>query len=87
MSILESMIQEASSIAILGHIHPDGDCLGSSLGLWNYLRREYPQIHAVVYLEEASRKFSYMSGFDKIRSHVDDETYDLCICEIGRAHV
>ena len=80
MSILESMIQEASSIAILGHIHPDGDCLGSSLGLWNYLRREYPQIHAVVYLEEASRKFSYMSGFDKIRSHVDDETYDLCIC-------
>ena len=43
-------------------------------------KTEISPIHAVVYLEEASRKFSYMSGFDKIRSHVDDETYDLCIC-------
>lgn len=80
MSILESMIQEASSVAILGHIHPDGDCMGSTLGLWNYLRREYPQIRAVVYLEAASSKFSYMQGFDQIRHETDKENYDLCIC-------
>ena len=80
MSVLESMIQEAGSVAILGHVHPDGDCAGSTLGLWNYLRREYPQVHAVVYLEEMSPKFAYMSGFEKIRHYVDEETYDLCVC-------
>ena len=80
MSVLESMVQEAASVAILGHIHPDGDCVGSTLGLWNYLRREYPQIQADVYLEDPSEKFAYLSGFNKILRHVEEREYDLCIC-------
>ena len=80
MSVLESMVQEAASVAILGHIHPDGDCVGSTLGLWNYLRREYPQIQADVYLKDPSEKFAYLSGFNKILRHVEEREYDLCIC-------
>ena len=34
--ILESMLDGVKSVAILGHIRPDGDCLGSTLGLYNY---------------------------------------------------
>ena len=80
MSVLESMVQEAASVAILGHIHPDGDCVGSTLGLWNYLRREYPQIQADVYLKDPSEKFAYLSVFNKILRHVEEREYDLCIC-------
>ena len=80
MSVLESMVQEAASVAILGHIHPDGDCVGSTLGLWNYLRREYPQIQADVYLKDPSEKFAYLSGFNKILRHGEEKEYDLCIC-------
>ena len=80
MSVLESMVQEAASVAILGHIHPDGDCVGSTLGLWNYLRREYPQIQADVYLKDPSEKFAYLSGFNKILRQRKKKEYDLCIC-------
>ena len=80
MSVLESMVQEAASVAILGHIHPDGDCVGSTLGLWNYLRREYPQIQADVYLKDPSEKFASLSGSNKILRHGEEKEYDLCIC-------
>ena len=54
MTILEQMLEGTGSVAILGHIRPDGDCLGSALGLYNYLRLNYPAVRAAVYLEEAS---------------------------------
>ena len=50
MTILEQMLEGTKSVAILGHIRPDGDCLGSTLGLYNYLRLNYPDIRAAVYL-------------------------------------
>ena len=78
--ILESMLDGVKSVAILGHIRPDGDCLGSTLGLYNYLGNKYPGIHARVYLEEAAEKFAYLKGFDEIRHEPDDRVYDLCVC-------
>lgn len=80
MSLLEAKLKAAGSVAILGHIRPDGDCLGSSLGLYNYLVAQYPRITARVYLEETSAKFSYLLGFDEIRHRIDEERYDLCVC-------
>ena len=32
-----SLIEEADSIAIIGHVHPDGDCMGSNLAMMNYI--------------------------------------------------
>lgn len=80
MTTLEQMLEGTESVAILGHIRPDGDCLGSTLGLYNYLRINYPDIRTAVYLEEASSKFSYLNGFDEIRHAADGERYDLCVC-------
>lgn len=80
MTILEQMLEDTKSVAILGHIRPDGDCLGSTLGLYNYLRLNYPDIRAAVYLEESSPKFSYLKGYDTIRHQVDGECYELCVC-------
>lgn len=80
MTILEQMLEGVRSAAILGHVRPDGDCLGSALGLYNYLQANYPEIEAVVYLEEASDKFSYLKGFDEIRHQADERAYELCIC-------
>ena len=36
--IFNREIREAKSICILGHISPDGDCVGSVLGTYNYIR-------------------------------------------------
>ena len=88
MTILEQMLEGTGSVAILGHIRPDGDCLGSALGLYNYLRLNYPAVRAAVYLEEASCKFGYLQGFDEIRHQADEEVYGLCVCldcgDLGR---
>lgn len=80
MTILEQMLEGAKSVAILGHIRPDGDCLGSTLGLYNYLQLNYPDIRAAVYLEESSSKFGYLKGYDQIRHEAGAEEYELCVC-------
>ena len=33
----ELQIQNAETIAISGHMNPDGDCIGSCLGLYTYI--------------------------------------------------
>ena len=80
MTVLEQALEGTKSVAILGHVRPDGDCLGSTLGLYNYLLASYPDIQAAVYLEEASSKFAYLKGYDEIHHDTDDREYELCIC-------
>lgn len=81
MSILIKMVEQAQTVAILGHVRPDGDCIGSALGLLNYLQEQYPQKTIQVYLEKPAKKFSYLLHFDSISQELDPElVYDLCIC-------
>lgn len=80
MSILTQMAAVAESIVILGHVRPDGDCVGSCLAAYNYLHEQYPEKTVQVYLQTPPAKFSYLKGFDTISQ--DAETgiaYDLCI--------
>ena len=35
---LKDELAHVKTVAIAGHIRPDGDCVGSCLGVWNYLR-------------------------------------------------
>ena len=80
MTKLETMIDQAGKIVILGHVNPDGDCVGSCLAVYNYIK-EWDSSRAVtVRLERVPSKFSYLSGFDAIETEVGEETYDLCIC-------
>ena len=37
--------------AVAGHVNPDGDCVGSCLGVYNYIRDNYPETDVDVYLE------------------------------------
>ena len=80
MTKLETMIDQAGKIVILGHVNPDGDCVGSCLAVYNYIK-EWDSSRAVtVRLERVPSKFSYLSGFDAIETEAGEETYDLCIC-------
>ena len=80
MTKLETMIDQAGKIVILGHMNPDGDCVGSCLAVYNYIK-EWDSTKAVtVRLGRAPSKFSYLSGFDAIETEAGEEAYDLCIC-------
>lgn len=81
MSRLTEMIQDAATIVILGHVRPDGDCVGSCLAVCNYVREQYPEKTVTVYLEKPPVKFSYLKYFDEIsQDAASGRTYDLCIC-------
>lgn len=73
------LIEEAVSICILGHINPDGDCLGSTLGVRNYIKNRFPEKRVNVYLMESNAKFAYLPGFDSIVHVPSDRKYELCI--------
>ena len=45
-------VQNAASIAISGHIRPDGDCVGSVMGLYLYLKKELPGAEVDVFLDK-----------------------------------
>ncbi len=53
-----NMIEEAETIAITGHVRPDGDCVGSTIGLYNYIISNYDK-EVQVYLEEFSKDFLF----------------------------
>ncbi len=81
MSRLLEMIQEAETIAVLGHVRPDGDCVGSCLAVCSYIREQAPEKTVQVYLEKPDGKFGYLKGFGDIsQDAASGISYDLCIC-------
>lgn len=81
MSRLLELAGEAESIAVLGHVRPDGDCIGSCLAVWNYLEEQYPKKEIQVYLEKPPVKFNYLKHFESISQDAQTgKCYDLCIC-------
>ncbi len=73
-------IAKANAIAILGHINPDGDCVGSCLGLYNYIIEHYDKQRVQVYLEPFSDDFMFLNGAELICHNTEEEyPYDLCI--------
>lgn len=80
MNVLIDTIEQANTIAIAGHIRPDGDSVGSCLGVYNYILDNYPEKTVHVYLEQPDEKFAYLNGYDEIKTSVGDMTeYDAFI--------
>ncbi len=71
--ILKNKIEQAQRIAVLGHIHPDGDCVGSTLALRNYVLDCWPEKEIRVFLEPASERFGFLKGFSEILHTPDPE--------------
>lgn len=53
-------IEEAANIGIAGHIRPDGDCVGSCMALYLYLKKMYPEKNIDVYFETMPERFRYL---------------------------
>ena len=63
---LKECLQGVESVAILGHVRPDGDCIGSCLSLYNYIETYFPKIEAKVYLQDFMPEFLMLKNADKI---------------------
>lgn len=73
-------LENIRTVAIAGHIRPDGDCIGSCIAMYWYIKENYPMMEPQIYLEEIPPEFSYLAGVEEIRHQEDGETrYDLWI--------
>lgn len=79
--LLDDYLINRKNICILGHINPDGDCICSTLSIYNYIKNKYfDEKIAQIYLDNPNDKFSFLNGFDKISTSEDDSlVYDLAI--------
>ena len=76
MKHFNEQISKAKTIAITGHIHPDGDCIGSCLALKQYILDNYSGKKVDVYLESISTEFRFLSHAQEIITESkDDESY------------
>lgn len=79
---LDSFFKEAKTVAIAGHIRPDGDCVGSCLATYNYIKTYYPHITAALYLEPIPNIFKFMARSKEILNDCQaDQVYDLFITQ------
>lgn len=72
---------QVNTVAIGGHVRPDGDCVGSTLGLYQYIKKCFPNIHVDVYLEDIPESFKSMIPVsEEILHEIDSKKrYDLFV--------
>lgn len=79
---LDAIIEDKNLIGIAGHVRPDGDCVGSTLAVYNYIKDNYPEKDVRIYLEPIPNIFKFLKRADEIRSdYKDDVIFDLFIAE------
>lgn len=78
---IRDLIGESRSVFICGHIRPDGDCTGASLGLYLYMKEQFPSVETDLYLEEVRPAFRVLKGWEYVRTDIPaKKRYDLFIC-------
>lgn len=78
---LKELLEGKQSVALGGHVRPDGDCVGSTMGLYLYLKENFPQIETDLYLESVPEAYSMIRHTDEVKSELPEgKSYDLFIC-------
>ena len=68
------------TVAIGGHVRPDGDCVGSCMGLYQYIKAVHPNVQVDVYLEVVPSSFYMFDVVNEISHEInEDKMYDLFI--------
>lgn len=80
MEKIRTYLDGIKTVAIAGHVNPDGDCIGSCMGMYLYLTENFPELDVQVYLQPPREVFSFLRCFSEIRSALESgKKYDLLI--------
>ena len=73
-----TLITASQRIALLAHESPDGDCIGSALGLANILRQLGKECVPAC-ADAAPQNLSFLPGIETLQQTLGDEAFDLVI--------
>ena len=80
MDKITEVLSGIKSIGITGHIRPDGDCVGSTLGMYMYLKKICDtDVTIDVILDDPPKIFDCIPHFDEIKRYPRRQAYDLFI--------
>jgi phosphoesterase RecJ-like protein len=78
---LSKELENAKTIGISGHIRPDGDCIGSVMGLFLYIKNSKPDATVRAFLEEPADIFDCIKEVEEIENAENvDEEFDIFFC-------
>ena len=80
--MLNNILKNVETIAISGHVRPDGDCVGSCMGMYLYLKKNYPEKQVDLYLKDIPDALWVIEGMNEIKAEIPEgKEYDLFICQ------
>lgn len=77
MELIDNIVN-AEKILIVGHMRPDGDCLGAGLALYSLVKK-YGKAADVVYDSDLPEHYSFLPDFDVLNKHNIHSGYDLLL--------
>ena len=85
MERIEEILDGVKTMGIGGHVRPDGDCVGSCMALYQYIRTWYPDIHVDIYLEKPKPVFGYIAKIGEAKFEAGEpKEYDLFVtCDVS----
>ena len=78
------IIGDAQTIILTAHIRPDGDAIGSTLGLMHYLREQGKDARVLID-DEIPRIFNVLPGIEQIERPAEGQRYTadlLIVCDV-----
>ena len=80
---LKKSIDSYSKITIVSHLNPDGDALGTSLGIYAILKGEGKQVEIVNATSPLPRHLNFLPNFSKIKNRIEFDDGLLIACDTG----
>ncbi len=78
MKKIDEQLIGVTSVGIAGHVKPDGDCVGSTLALYNYIKNNFPDITVCLFLESIPNLFRFLSRSNEIiQDCTKEHSFDL----------
>jgi phosphoesterase RecJ-like protein len=71
---IDDLLNESKTVAIFGHVRPDGDCVGSTLGLYNYICDNYPTIKVQLFLERFPESYKILPHSNDTHGIYEDDS-------------
>ena len=85
MERIEEILDGVKTMGIGGHVRPDGDCVGSCMALYLYIKKWYPDIKVDIYLEKPKPVFGHIACMDEVKFEAGEpKEYDLFVtCDVS----
>ena len=71
MKNIAEILDGVKTMGIGGHVRPDGDCVGSCMALYLYVKTYWPEIQVDVYLDHPKPVFGHIDCMDEVKMELD----------------